>query len=164
MKKVFSELTIGEDGRIVITNITSRLKREVASDGSTLKPSDYMPVIKELDNKNEGSVNALDAIKFLEIHLRTYSHDCTFELKYIANFIEFKIKNRNTKTFFENNSKLRSNTRIMEIEIMTELNNCFGVPTSIGTKIFKKLAEINKSNFTLDDLCTLIDQHRLVKI
>jgi hypothetical protein len=30
--------------------------------------------------------------------------------------------------------------------------------------LFKKLAEINKSNFTLDDLCTLIDQHRLVKI
>ncbi len=105
-------------------------------------------------------------MKFLEKHLQTYSQDCILELKYIANFIEFKMKNRNTKMFFENNSKLRPNTRLMEIEIMTELNKAFGVPLSIGTTIFKKLTEKNKGkpDFTLDDLCALIDEHRLVKI
>ena len=98
-----------------------------------------MPIIKELDNKNEGSVDTKDVLAFLEKHLLTYSQDCILELKYIANFIEFKMKNRNTKMFFENNSKLRPNTRLMEIEIMNELNKAFGVPLSIGTTIFKKI-------------------------
>jgi hypothetical protein len=138
----------------------------VCADGQTLKPSDYMPIIKELDSKSEGSVDTKELLTFLEKHLRTYSQDCILELKYIANFIEFKMKNRNTKMFFENNSKLRPNTRLMEIEIMTELNKAFGVPLSIGSTIFKKLTERNggKSDFTLDNLCAMIDEHRIVKI
>lgn len=165
-KKIISEAPISEDGRISVPNITRRLKTDVGADGTTLRPSDYMPVIKELDIKNEGSVDAKDIMKFLEKHLRTYSQDCILELKYIANFIEFKMKNRNTKMFFENNSKLRPNTRLMEIEIMTELNKAFGVPLSIGSTIFKKLSEKykGKPDFTLDDLCAIIDEHRLVKI
>jgi hypothetical protein len=138
----------------------------VCADGQTLKPSDYMPIIKELDSKSEGSVDTKELLTFLEKHLRTYSQDCILELKYIANFIEFKMKNRNTKNFFENNSKLRPNTRLMEIEIMTELNKAFGVPLSIGSTIFKKLTEKNggKSDFTLDNLCAMIDELRIVKI
>jgi len=125
-----------------------------------------MPIINELDSKKEGSVDTKELLIFLEKHLLTYSQDCVLELKYIANFIEFKMKNRNTKSFFENNSRLRPNTRLMEIEIMTELNKAFGVPLTIGTRIFKKLTELNggKSDFTLDHLCALIDEHRLVKI
>jgi len=118
----------------------------------------------ELDNKKEGSVNAQDIIKFLEKYLRTYSNDCTLELKYIANFIEFKMKNRNTKTYFENNCNLRSNIRIMENDIMFELNKCFGLPLLIGSTIYKKIAETNNSSCTLDDLCGIIDKHRLIKI
>jgi hypothetical protein len=56
-KRIFSEAPISEDGRIGIPNITRRLKTDVGSDEQTLRPSDYMPIIKELDNKNEGSVD-----------------------------------------------------------------------------------------------------------
>jgi hypothetical protein len=54
----------------------------------------------------------------------------------------------------------------MEIEIMTELNKAFEVPLQIGSTIFKKLSEknIGKTDFNLDHLCALIDEHRLVKI
>jgi len=77
------------------------------------------------------------------------------------------MKNRNTRIFFENNSKLKPNVRLMEIEIMTELNKAFEVPLQIGSTIFKKLSEKNNGKTTdinLDHLCALIDEHRLVKI
>ncbi len=51
-KKIISEALISEDGRISMANITRRLKTDVGTDGTTLRPSDYMPVVKELDIKN----------------------------------------------------------------------------------------------------------------
>jgi hypothetical protein len=68
--------------------------------------------------------------------------------------------------FFENNTKLRPNVRLMEIEIMTELNKAFEIPLQAGSTIFKMLSDKSsgKLEFTLDNLCSLIDEHRLVKI
>ena len=159
-------MQINEEGRVLISHISSRLKSSTAPDGSKIRPSDYMAVLKVLDKQGVSSVEVKEVLKFLEKHLLTYAQDCTLELKYIANFIEFKMKNRNTKIFFENNSKLRPNVRLMEIEIMTELNKAFDVPLQIGSTIFKKLSENNggKPDFTLDTLCALIDEYRIVKI
>ena len=72
-----------------------------------MKPSDYMPIVKALDPKNDGFVDSKDIVTFFDKNLRANNSDCTFELKYIANFIEFKMQNTNTKAFFENNSKLK---------------------------------------------------------
>jgi|LauGreDrversion4_2_1035121.scaffolds.fasta_scaffold284749_1 hypothetical protein len=66
--------------------------------------------------------------------------------------------NRNTRQFFENNSKLRNGSRLMEVEVMSELNKLFSISMSMGNAIYKKLAQVKGDiNFTLDDLCSLID-------
>jgi hypothetical protein len=57
----------------MIAQISRRLKSDTAADGSQLRPSDYMPVIKALDSQNLGSVEAKEILKFLEKHLRTYA-------------------------------------------------------------------------------------------
>lgn len=113
-----------------------------------------MPILKALDASNSGVVDAKDVIMFLDKYCRTNNLDCTLEIKYMANFIEFRIKSKNTKVFFENNSKLKSGTRLMEVEIMSELNKTFGFSMQIGNTIYKKLEQIKGSNnFQLDDLC-----------
>ena len=57
----------------MIAQISRRLKSDTAADGSQLRPSDYMPVVKALDSQNLGSVEGKEILKFLEKHLRTYA-------------------------------------------------------------------------------------------
>lgn len=93
-------------------------------------------------------------IIFLDKYCRSNSLDCTLEIKYMANFIEYRMQNKNTKVFFVNNSKLKSDVRLMEVEIMSELNKTFGFSMQIGNTLYKKLEQIKGSNnFQLDDLC-----------
>jgi hypothetical protein len=49
LKKVFGDILINEDGKMTTNNISRRIKAEMPIDGSTLKPSDYLPIIKILD-------------------------------------------------------------------------------------------------------------------
>ena len=77
----------------------------------------------------------------MERHCKTYALDCTLELKYIANFIEFKMKNTNTKLFFDLNTKLRSGSRLLEVEVMSELNKAFNIPLQVGNTIYKRLGK-----------------------
>lgn len=50
LKKMFNELPINEEGRILVTHLTRRLKEAKANDGSTLKPTDYMIIVNALDS------------------------------------------------------------------------------------------------------------------
>ena len=57
----------------------------------------------------------------------------------MANFIEFKVKNRNTKSFFENNSSLKSGVRVMEVEFMSEINKLFSISLSVANVVYKHI-------------------------
>lgn len=63
----------------------------------------------------------------------------TLELKYMANFIEFQMRARYSRTFFENNSKLQPSGRLLEVEIMSELSKIFGVSMQVGRAIYGQL-------------------------
>lgn len=107
LKKVIGELPLNEEGRFVVAHISRRLKSEKTSNGSTLNPSEYFPIIKVLDPSGVGVIDAREMISFLDKHLTTNNRDFMLELKYMANFLEFQMQNRNTKMFFENNSSLK---------------------------------------------------------
>lgn len=62
IKKLFGELPMTQEGRIVASHIQRRLKSETAPDGSTLKPSDYLPIIKALDSSGSGSIDVIAII------------------------------------------------------------------------------------------------------
>ena len=125
---------------------------------TALKPSDYIPLIKELDSQQTGQVEVKAVIKLLEKHSRVYARDFILELKYISNILEYLLKNRSTRVFFESNSTLRSDTQLQEIDVLTQLNRCFDVPITIGPSIYKGM-----KTKTLQELCTMIDEHRVVK-
>jgi hypothetical protein len=80
-------------------------------------------------------------IKLLDKHSRVYARDFILELKYISNFLEYRLKNRSTRVFFESNSTLRPETRLLEIDVLTQLNRCFDVPITIGASIYKAMKE-----------------------
>jgi hypothetical protein len=65
-------------------------------------------MLKALDSSKPGLIDAIAVIKFLEKYSRVYAQDFSLELKYIANFLEFKLS-RPSRTFFESNSTLRAN-------------------------------------------------------
>lgn len=48
-----------------------------------------MPIVKALDPKSASIVNAVDIINFLNKYCKSNNTDSTFDLKYIANFVEF---------------------------------------------------------------------------
>lgn len=124
----------------MIPHIARRLKSEVPADGTVLKPSDYLPILKALDSSNSGTVDMKDVIILFDKHLKSNSSDCSLELRYIANFIEFKANNKNTRGFVESNSKLRGNgAKLLEVEVMSELNKMFLIPVSAANIIYKKL-------------------------
>jgi Ca2+-binding EF-hand superfamily protein len=99
LKEILSSLVINEQGFIPILNITKRLKQE-----PTIMPSDYMPIIKELDKSGSGMVDAKDLLKFFDIYSKKNALSCILDLKYMANFLEFKAQNRSTRTFLQQNS------------------------------------------------------------
>ena len=74
---------------MLIPHIARRFKSEQAADGTSLKPSDYLPVIKALDSSNTGTVDTKDVVIFLDRYCRTNTMDCLLEIRYMANFIEF---------------------------------------------------------------------------
>ena len=45
--------------------ISKKFKNEVTKEGKSLRPSDYLPILKELD-KGSGSVSVKDILKFCE--------------------------------------------------------------------------------------------------
>ena len=97
-------------------------------------------------------------IKLLEKHSKVYARDFKLEIKYIANFLEFRLKNRSTRTFFETNSTLRSDVKLLEIDVLTQLNRCFDISVSIGPTIYRSMKD--KS---LQEVCEMIDEHRIIK-
>lgn len=123
IKQMFADVTINEDGRQLVTQVSRRLK---TIDGLT--PSDFFPIIKALDPAGNGLLEVRDTIAFLDKYIQPNKTDYLLELRYMANFIEFKMQQSNTVTFFENNSNLKSGARLMEVAVMTELNKTFGVP------------------------------------
>ena len=136
LKRIIAEVTINEDGKYLVTHLQRRFKAEAA-----LKPSDYLPLIKELDGQGIGQVEVKAVIKLLEKHSRVYARDFILELKYISNFLEYRLKNRSTRVFFESNSTLRPDTQLLEIDVLTQLNRCFDVPITIGPSIYKGMKE-----------------------
>jgi hypothetical protein len=101
----------------------------------------------------------------LEKYSSQYESDCTLELKFMANFLEFQAKSRYTKSFLVNNSKLQADKRLMEIELMSELSKMFGISMQIGRIVFNQLQKLKgKGDVSLDDLCRLIDQYRIVPV
>ena len=83
----------------------------------------------------------------------------------MANFLEFQAKSRYTKSFLVNNSKLQADKRLMEIELMSELSKMFGISMQIGRIVFNQLQKLKgKGDVSLDDLCRLIDQYRIVPV
>lgn len=107
--------------------------------------------------------DAKDVVAFLDKNCKNNCLDCTFELKYIANFVEFKAKSRNTKTFLMSNSSFKAGQRLMEVEVMSELSKIFGVSMQIANTIYKSLVDKKgNNNVNIDDLSALIDQYRIV--
>jgi hypothetical protein len=51
------------------------------------------------------------------------------------------MKNTNTKLFFDLNTKLRSGSRLLEVEVMSELNKAFNIPLQVGNTIYKRLGK-----------------------
>jgi hypothetical protein len=63
------------------------------------------------------------------------------------------------------NSSLKSGQRLLEVEVMTELNKAFGISMKVGNSIYKSLvASKGNSNIAIEDLCTLIDSHRVIPV
>lgn len=54
----------------------------------------------------------------------------------------------------------------MEVDLMSELLRIFAIPMELGNLIFRKLqaSKGGSVNFTVDDLCKMIDEYRLGKI
>lgn len=63
------------------------------------------------------------------------------------------------------NSSLKSGQRLLEVEVMTELNKAFGISMKVGNSIYKSLVSSKgNTNITIDDLCALIDSQRVVPV
>ena len=72
------------------------MKTEQGSDNQTLRPQEYLPLIKYLDKGGQGIVEVKDLILLLEKYSSSNTSDFTLELKYMANYIEYRMKNRYT--------------------------------------------------------------------
>ena len=147
----------------MINSIGRRLKQE-----ASLKPSDYLPMLRVLDRGNTGMVDCKDILKFCERYCsRSNTSNYTLEVKWIANVIEFQKRNRNTKQYFETSTKMKAGARLMEVELMSELQRNFGISMQAGRQIYKALQAANGSagaDVTLDDFCKFVDQYRQVAV
>ena len=72
----------------MVTQIGRKFKSEQAADGTTLKPSEYLPIVKHLD-KGTGLIQVKEIFKFCEKFCPSNMSDISLELKYIANFLEY---------------------------------------------------------------------------
>ena len=53
----------------------------------------------------------------------------------------------------------------MEVELITNLSKLFGIASSVGVLIFKRLQIIKgNNNITIEDISDLIDSYRVVKV
>ncbi|CDW83096.1 cysteine protease family c02 [Stylonychia lemnae] len=166
LKKLFSDVHINEDCTIGVLQLSQRLKTVRTNDGTSLRSSEYIQMIKHLDKQQRGVVFVKDLIDFLQKHTPdTFKTDCTLELRYIANLIEFQFKSRFTKQYLLNNTNLRDQLRILEVEVLTEFQKAFKISMEIGRLIFQLALQqrIGSSEVTLDDLVRLIDQYRVLK-
>ena len=84
LKQIFGELLINEEGKIMINSIGRRLKQE-----TTIKPSDYLPLLGALDKGSTGMVDCKELLKFCEKYCKSNSTNYILEVKWIANVIEF---------------------------------------------------------------------------
>lgn len=57
----------------------------------------------------------------------------------MANFVEFQMKARFTKVFLQNNSNLQPSGRVMEVEVMAELQKVFGVSMQVGRVLYANI-------------------------
>lgn len=75
----------------------------VDDEGVGLRPSDYMPILKHLDKEQTGLINASDLILFCSRNIPAdpVKDDYTFELRYLANIIEFKHNVKNTANYLK---------------------------------------------------------------
>lgn len=98
LKKFFTELPLNEDGCFVVNQVG--LKFKTLQTEPPLSPTEYVPLLKALDKDRKGLIQVRDLLKSLELYSASYDSDIQLELKYMANFVEFQMNNRNTKTFF----------------------------------------------------------------
>jgi len=88
---------------LVSAGLSKALKEVVDDEGVGLRPSDYMPILKHLDKEQTGLINASDLILFCSRNIPAdpVKDDYTFELRYLANIIEFKHNVKNTANYLK---------------------------------------------------------------
>jgi hypothetical protein len=99
--------------------------------------------------------------KFLILTNKT---DIVLELKYIANILEFRKRNKNTRQYFELNTQLKPTSRLKEIDVVSELSSNFGISPALGPVLYKVFETEKLGNeLLLEDMCKVIDKYRVNK-
>jgi hypothetical protein len=84
----FGKLAMNEQARMTCSSVTVTFKNALADDGSTIKGSDYAFLIKALDPSGVGLFDVKTLLSLLEKNCKSFSTDCTLELRYMATVIE----------------------------------------------------------------------------
>ena len=125
-----------------------------------------MTMLRFLDVKEWGFVFCFDLIRFCdEFLLLTNKLDVVLELKYLAYFIEVKANSNHTLSYLERNTSLRRGFRIKEVEIVTEFNKHFRLPTQIISVLYNYFDKVKKGKeLMLEDIAKVIDSFRTVPL
>jgi len=139
--------------------MSRKFKVEKSKDNQGFKPDEYMNLLKYLDAKEWGFVFSFDLIRFCdEFLILTNKSDVVLELKYLAYFIEVKVNTIHTLVYLEKNTSLKRGYRIKEVEIVTEFNKHFRLPTQITSVLYKYFDHMKKGKeLLLEDIAILID-------
>lgn len=155
IKAVFADLPMTEDCKILSLHVQRRFKTEE----DKVQPAEYLPVIKALFSNSAGSIEIKDAVAFLDKNLARNTADVTFDLKYICNFIEFKERSKNSKSYLVSTCGLPAEERLLEANVITSLSRAFGVSAQVAAAIYHRIAK--GGAITVSNLALEIDQYRV---
>lgn len=151
LKSIFADLPMTEDCKILSLHFQRRFKQEE----DKVQSAEYLPIIKALYSNAAGSIDTKDVVTFLDKNLTRNAADVTFELKYISNFIEFKGKSANSKSYLVSTCGLPAEERLLEANVITSLSRAFGVSAQVAAAIYQRVGK--GGAFTVSDLAKEID-------
>jgi|LauGreDrversion4_2_1035121.scaffolds.fasta_scaffold114484_3 hypothetical protein len=73
----------------------------------------------------------------------------------MSNIIEFRAKNKNSKSFLVGTCGLKVGQRLLEVDVISSLTRSFGVSAQIAAAVYQRAAK--GGNVTVDDLGSTID-------
>lgn len=100
-KFLADNVRINEHGLLVASEVSRALKESTDDDGTPLRPSEYMPLLGHLDKEKTGLINASDLVLFCARYIPQdpKRDDYTYEMRYLANILEYRHNNRNTANY-----------------------------------------------------------------